>query len=166
MYLEKTALNGGQLEIVGVPFGEYTADKLTTDNPNDQKNSVYSRAAAIERKIEIQSVSYLEQDSLFFLVDLEPRSLVLGKITTKTVKPFELKMQNNGSQSLFLERIEIQDSLFSVQAPNVLASNSMEKIIFTPQKELPKGFFYVPVDVYFKTFKNPIRVMVLGEGSE
>ena len=30
-----------------VPFGEYTANQLTSDNPNDVQNSVYSRAAAI-----------------------------------------------------------------------------------------------------------------------
>jgi hypothetical protein len=57
-YISHTAENGGELEFAEIPFGEYTANKLTSDNPNDQKNSVYSRRAGIERKIEIQSVNY------------------------------------------------------------------------------------------------------------
>lgn len=64
-YLNKTAKNGGALSIKIVPFGEYEANQLTSDNPNDQKNSVYSRAAAIDRKIEIQSVDVIRKgDSL------------------------------------------------------------------------------------------------------
>ena len=53
-YLDATAENGGQVVFSQVPFGEYTANQLTSDNPNDVQNSVYSRNAAIERKIEIQ----------------------------------------------------------------------------------------------------------------
>ena len=55
-YLNNSASNGGQLSIGQIPFGENEADKIVSDNPNDMKNSVYSRAAASERKIEIQSV--------------------------------------------------------------------------------------------------------------
>ncbi len=55
-YLNGTANNGGELRIVQIPFGDSQSDKIVSDNPNDKKNSVYSRAAASERKIEIQSV--------------------------------------------------------------------------------------------------------------
>ena len=55
-YLNNRSDNGGQLRIVQIPFGEDEANKIVSDNPNDKKNSVYSRAAASERKIEIQSV--------------------------------------------------------------------------------------------------------------
>lgn len=71
-YLNGTAENGGKVVFSEVPFGEYTANQLTSDNPNDVQNSVYSRAAAIERKIEIQSVSYLEKDTEFALVTEQP----------------------------------------------------------------------------------------------
>jgi hypothetical protein len=64
-YLDNTASNGGRLVFKEVPFGEYTANQLISDNPNDVQNSVYSRAAALERKIEIQSVNYLEENDKF-----------------------------------------------------------------------------------------------------
>jgi len=76
-YLEATAVNGGKLTFSQVPFGEYTANQLTSDNPNDVQNSIYSRAAAIERKIEIQSISFLDEKE-FALTTLTP-VIDLGK---------------------------------------------------------------------------------------
>lgn len=73
-YLDNNAPNGGHVIFSEVPFGEYTANQLTSDNPNDVQNSVYSRAAAIERKIEIQSVSYMEEESESALVTDNPVS--------------------------------------------------------------------------------------------
>jgi tetratricopeptide (TPR) repeat protein len=60
-YLNGTAINGGQVIITEEPFGENKANQLISDNPNDTKNSVYSRGAAIERKIEIIGVNLIEK---------------------------------------------------------------------------------------------------------
>lgn len=71
-YLDATAENGGHVVFSQVPFGEYTANQTTSDNPNDVQKSVYSRNAAIERKIEIQSVSYLKDVQKFAIVSDNP----------------------------------------------------------------------------------------------
>ncbi len=164
-FLEKTATNGGQLEIVGVPFGEYTADKLITDNPNDQKNSVYSRAAALERKIEIQSVSYLDTDSLFFLVDIAPTSIVLGKIKSNdSILNCSLQILNNGNSPLKIRSIEIQDSVFSSNFPLEVLPKKLTEISFTKQKEFPKGFFSIPIILFFEGYEKGIKCTILGEG--
>ena len=96
-YITNTASNGGYVTFVGVPFGEYTANKLTSDNFHDQKNSVYSRAAAIERKIEIQSVDYIQDDSLLFITDLSPRFIDLA--ATSQIAKFSktLQFKNKGN---------------------------------------------------------------------
>ncbi|MFH0893647.1 MAG: hypothetical protein V2A54_04335 [Bacteroidota bacterium] len=52
-YMNGTAENGGRLYIIEEPLGEEKADVNVSDNPNDQRNSVFSRAAAMERKIQI-----------------------------------------------------------------------------------------------------------------
>jgi hypothetical protein len=52
-YLNGTAANGARLIITEEPLGESTASTLVSDNPNDKRNSIYSRAAAFERKIQI-----------------------------------------------------------------------------------------------------------------
>ncbi len=75
-YINGTSKNGGKIEFSEVPFGEYTANKLTSDNPNDQKNSIYSRSAAIERKIEILSVNYM--DTITNLIHLEEQIISLS----------------------------------------------------------------------------------------
>jgi hypothetical protein len=41
------------LEFIEVPMGENKANKDTSDDFYDQKNSVYSKAASQERRIEI-----------------------------------------------------------------------------------------------------------------
>lgn len=51
-----TYIENGTLKFKEVPFGENNANKMTSDNFHDQKNSVYSKAAAVERKIEIISI--------------------------------------------------------------------------------------------------------------
>ena len=52
-YLNGTATNGAKLLIEEEPLGESTASTLVSDNPSDKRNSIYSRAAAFERKIQI-----------------------------------------------------------------------------------------------------------------
>lgn len=52
-YLDGTAENGGKLSIYEDPIGEAKAKAFVSDNPNDKRNSIYSRAAAFERKIQI-----------------------------------------------------------------------------------------------------------------
>lgn len=78
-FMTNTAENGGRLVFTEIPFGEYVADQLISDNPNDKKNSVYSRAAAMERKIEIQSVTFIvEEDSLIQALTAEKRIIDAG----------------------------------------------------------------------------------------
>lgn len=56
-YLNGTAENGGRLTITRIPFGEERAATAVSDKLVDKKASVYSRAAALERKIEILGIA-------------------------------------------------------------------------------------------------------------
>lgn len=67
-YLNKKAKNGGGLVVEFSPFGEYKADQTTSDNPKDEQKSVFSIAAAIERRIEIESVSFLKVENQFPII--------------------------------------------------------------------------------------------------
>jgi tetratricopeptide (TPR) repeat protein len=103
-YLNGTAPNGGKVVIVGVPFGEYTANQFTSDNFHDQKNSVYSRAAAIERKIEIQSVSYLDDRKVFPLA-VEVPVQDAGKVKSGEVIEKQFVIHNNSQEIVTIESI-------------------------------------------------------------
>lgn len=162
-YLDGTAVNGGKLEIEGLPFGEYTADQVTSDNPNDQKNSIYSRAAAKERKIEIQSISYLDTDSLFFLVDVNPNTVILGKIATKSATEFKVILHSNHSMNLTCDSLASNDYFTCETSQFILAENGTLTLNFKQNRPFPTGFFSLPIELYFKDFEKPIRILVLGE---
>jgi len=107
-FFENNAESGGQLMIVEVPFGEYIANQITSDNPNDVQNSVYSRAAAIERKIEIQSVDVIKDtDSLSSFVTVSPTVQVAGEVMEGTLITKTFIVKNTGEIPLELSGIEI-----------------------------------------------------------
>ena len=56
----KEYLHNGSIKIVELPFGENRSDKKVSDNPKDRKNSVYSKNAMLERKIEIVEILELK----------------------------------------------------------------------------------------------------------
>ncbi len=164
-YLEGSAPNGGKLEIAGVPFGEYTANQITSDNPNDTKNSVFSRAAAIERKIEIQSVSYLDTDSLFFMVDFNPNVVTLGKIPVTGV-PFDFQLYNHSSTNLLIDSVVSQADYFNIEFHNNLESGKSIRFNAKPTKNYPLGIFSTTISIYVHTYKVPLKITVLGETKE
>jgi len=49
-------LESAKLKIIELPFGENQSQKNVSDNPRDRKNSVYSKEAMLERKIEIVEI--------------------------------------------------------------------------------------------------------------
>ncbi|MBI1838304.1 MAG: DUF1573 domain-containing protein [Flavobacteriia bacterium] len=101
-YIDNNAPNGGFVEFVEIPFGEYTANKLTSDNPNDQKNSIYSRAAAIERKIEILSVNFIETEKKPITLVAEKQIYDLGKINSGEIIEKEFIITNKSDQEITL----------------------------------------------------------------
>jgi hypothetical protein len=106
-YMNSTSKDGGELKFNENPFGEYTADKLISDNPNDLKNSIYNRKAALERKVEIQSVDLIQADTSGAEVTFSKEVHDFGsqKLGSKLEYTFEFK--NDGTEDLSIENIEI-----------------------------------------------------------
>ncbi|AEA42699.1 tetratricopeptide repeat protein [Fluviicola taffensis] len=161
-YLDGTSSNGGKLELAGVPFGEYTANQITSDNPNDVKNSVFSRAAARERKIEIQSVSYLETDSIFFFVDCLPNVITLGKIQ-QTEQKIQFSVYNNHAKNLKISAIKTEGDYLNFTFNQSISPKGNSVIQATSIKKLPDGIFSFHILIYFEGYPTPIKLMVLGE---
>ena len=100
-------INSDKLSFKEVPFGEYTASNLVSDNVNDQRNSVYSRAAALERKIEIMSVSYKNQPEMKApRINLDKESIDLGKRKNGIPIEVEFTITNDGNAPLIISEIE------------------------------------------------------------
>ena len=104
-YLDGTAPNGGSLTFVQIPFGEYTADILISDNVNDTKNSVYSRKAALERKIEIQSVSLVKKDSSYAEMKFQKEIHDFGASTRGAILTYQFVFTNTGEDVLQIDSL-------------------------------------------------------------
>lgn len=142
-YLDGTAQNGGKLTFVKIPFGEYTADQLISDNPNDAKNSVYSRKAALERKIEIQSVSFVEKDSSYAKMSFEKEVHDFGASKQGDVLTWEFKFVNNGDEVLEIgELIESSDALVFEVSKSVFKPGETGSILLTWDTSGLKGITF------------------------
>lgn len=162
-YINGTASNNGRVIFEYVPFGEYNANQLISDNPNDTKNSVYSRAAASERKIEIQSVTYIDKQEVFPITVSKPvfNAGVLQS-GTKITAEFELKNTSETTIELALDANPNKYTTVSVGKNNLQPGETTKAII-----ELnTDGFIghtvktiYVPV----KGLTEAIRLIVTTE---
>jgi hypothetical protein len=53
----KPYIQSGQLKIIALPYGESKANAAVSDDLADRRNSIYTPAAARERRVEIEEVS-------------------------------------------------------------------------------------------------------------
>jgi hypothetical protein len=107
-YLDQNAANGGSLTFVQIPFGEYTANTLISDNVNDQKNSVYSRKAALERKIEIQSVSFAKKDTSYAELKFDSQIHDFGDSKKGDILTHIFTFNNTGEQTLIINSVDLE----------------------------------------------------------
>lgn len=92
-YMDSTKINS--LHILNAPKGKTMANPYVSDNPNDKRNSIYSMAAALERRIQV--VGY-DEDTIYSQKNLlhisTPDSLLIFTPTkgiTNYVKYIEIK---------------------------------------------------------------------------
>ncbi len=136
-YLNGTAVNGAKITIREVPFGEYTSNKLISDNPNDQKNSVYSRAASLERKIEIQSISIVSKDSMN-VVSSDVLIQDFGKIPSQFEVSTNFKITNISDKEVNFQLAEISCSCIRVEFSKMTLRSGETadvKVFFKPNNQ-------------------------------
>jgi hypothetical protein len=103
-----------QLEFIEVPMGELKANKETSDDFYDQKNSVYSKAASQERRIEIIELKSIRSSFLIDSYDVH-FSLASAPATTSVIihnttdKMIELKITSASGKPIKVQNyLQIQ----------------------------------------------------------
>lgn len=115
-YLEGTATDGGRLDLVRIPFGEYTAQDYVSDNPNES-NAIYSIAAALERKIEISSVQRAPSDTTLSVVKFDSEIVDLKDIKVGLPQDFVFSFEVEGGVAFVLDSLAYDPQLLEVEGP-------------------------------------------------
>lgn len=113
-YMSGTASNGGLLVFNEIPFGEYEASEYVSDNPNES-DAIYGISAALERKIEITSVTHAQESNSLFDLRFESEILDLGLVKLSSIHSFEFifdKAENVQIDSVYSENNSIEFEIF------------------------------------------------------
>ena len=102
---------GRMLEINKIPFGEYVADKVVSDNPNE-RNAIYSIAAARERKIEIVSVQRAQSDTSLAEMRFNSEIQDFGLIQAADSIPFSFDFTYSGN--LDIDSVKAAPSVLTI----------------------------------------------------
>src|SRR5690606_22874695 len=89
-YINGSQANGGLLDFHEIPFGQYEASEYVSDNPNEN-DDIYAISAALERKIEITSVTHAKSTNSLFDLRFESEILDLGLVKPGSIHSFEFK---------------------------------------------------------------------------
>lgn len=158
-YLEGTAQNEATLTFNKIPFGEYQSKDEVSDNLNDLKNSVYSRKAALERKIEIMAIRLTEKGkenkgldgSTIEEAKLEIENSIknITEIPKNVDTEIIFKIKNKGNSPL---------KLFSAETENNTLKISLPEHSILPEQESEIKIL-VPFSVLSKTFNAKIKIL-------
>lgn len=128
-YLNNTATDGGGLSFVKIPFGEYTASGFVSDNVNDKRNSVYSKGAALERKIEIQSVTYAEKGTNYAELTVGSGTYDFGKTKQGEVLKHQFRLKNTGTKELEIQELQASCGCLKIAVDKKIIPIGEEAII-------------------------------------
>ena len=165
-YLNGKAPNGGALLVEYSPYGEYTANQQISDNPNDKKKSVYSINAAKERRVEIQSVSFLNAENTFPLT--VPKTVFDAKSVYKGQKVGAFFSLINSSDSLVeIENIVTneEDVSFEIDKKN-LEPNAMAIVKMYVNTSKIEGINARHLEISLKGYSEKQKLSITSEVKE
>lgn len=120
-YLETKSKDGGVLTIYEDPQGDRKAAQQVSDNPNDKRNSIYSRSAALERKIQIVRFQSDEENSQelsdFPKLTIAKDSILIEPIDSLQKKTFIIELKNEGSAELQIKKITSSGKALKYELP-------------------------------------------------
>jgi len=161
-YIQGKAKNGGKLIFAIIPFGEYTANQTTSDDVKNQSSSVFSKEAGIERRIQIENISFDKGDVPFPIESLNP-IFTAGEIKKGEKITGTFKIENLSTETI---QLELENNDNAIQASfNITSVGSKSSAIVTfvvdtqSLNGLSKNMFKVKV----KGFQDSIEFFVTSE---
>lgn len=102
-----STMAGNHLYFIEEPKGKSMAGKYVSDNPNDKRNSVYSIAAAMERRIQITQYTSTPHHTAQKQAILLPatNNIVMKKIKNTDLYHYYVELKNIGNKPLTIDNI-------------------------------------------------------------
>jgi hypothetical protein len=145
-YLENNTATNGSLTIYQDPLGDSQSIGKVSDNPNDKRNSIYSRDAALQRKIQI--IMYSSDDSKiniedYPIIELTNNKIDIGDIKSGSNKSFIVHFKNTGNSELHINSLTSDCKCIQLQLEKaIFQSNEDGKFyILIRTKDLPPGIY-------------------------
>ena len=128
-YIDGTAKNGGRLTFVPMPFGEYAADQTVSADRLDMQNSVYAPRAALERRIEVEAVRFLNEDDPNAAVIVDKPTVDLGIVKQNDSIPFEFTIELRDTVNLEITNIKSPCDCTTVEASTTTLTKDNKVIV-------------------------------------
>lgn len=158
-YIDGQAINGGKLSFSFASFGEYVANQETSDDILDQKNSVFSKEAAIERKIEIEKIE-VEKKNITFPLFCQIPLVDFGEVKKKALITGSFIVESTSYQDLDIAIIN-EDSNFECTIEKNQNNSYEVRFIFNPS-EL-EGLIYKSLILSLKGSKEKLELFITAE---
>jgi tetratricopeptide (TPR) repeat protein len=116
-YLTNKEKSGGSITIFSNPLGDSKAAPYVSSNPNDKRNSVYSKAAALERRIKITRYDYGNSEKNAESAEIKLKSNIInaGSIKQGENKSGIIGFTNTGTGPLEKPTIETDCNCIQVR---------------------------------------------------
>jgi hypothetical protein len=161
-YIQGKAKNGGKLIFAIVPFGEYTANQTTSDDVKNQSNSVFSKEAGIERKIQIENVSFDKGEVPFPIESLNP-IFTAGEVKKGDKITGSFKIENISTESIELE-LDNQDPSIQASFSSIkVAPKSSAIVTFVVDTQTMSGLSKNMFKIKVKGFQDSIEFFITSE---
>lgn len=161
-YINGTSINGAKLSFEFVPFGEFSADQKTSDDFFNQKESVYSKEAGIERKLHIEEVTFEKGKSVFPIIS---KSYVYNAGIRKKgeIIKGEFILINQSDSLVKFDIVNSNPSLNLILEKQTIAAKSTLKVAFNLDTKTFLGFNRKSIKIRVDGFENQLELFITTE---
>ena len=126
-FIEGNSEDKGKLNFEYAPFGEYAADQTTSDDIVIQNESVFSKAAGIERKIEIESMT-IKRNNMVFPLDADEFVQNIKESKSGDILSTSFEVKNVSNTKIKLELLNKERNLKIQETSTELMPNQKSTI--------------------------------------
>jgi hypothetical protein len=146
-----------------IPFGENNANIYVSDNPNDQRNSIYSIQAALERKIEILGVEETDNEIIQH-ISVDNQHINLGICSKNKIQEIAFTLENKNPHSIEINKLTSNCDCIQFDNKSIILQSN-EKIVFKAKINLSKlkGEFEKSIYLKSNTSISYLRLVITGK---